>query len=178
MSARARRGGKSPQHGSYDLSTRTGSRALQRAQAKLRKPSRRKYCHNGSMAFAPGSASACRGVHDGDDGPFCGPLKRPVCRGKAARGPGSAPFGGSDGLVCFFLSSREVLPQRGHGPRLELRRWLPGDGCVARPGVREHHRSSFAEMPCRAHRRKFSVPASGDRLCAQIVKEVARVVSR
>lgn len=33
-------------------------------------------------------------------------------------GPGSPPFGGSDGVVCFLFSQpREVLPQRGHGLR-------------------------------------------------------------
>jgi hypothetical protein len=105
------------------------------------------------------------------------PQKVPLCRRNVLGCWGADAFGGRHELDCVLLS-REVLPQRGHGLRLELRRWLPGHGCVARPGVREHHRSSFAEMPCRAHRRKFSAPVSGDRLCAQIVKEVARVVSR
>jgi hypothetical protein len=47
------------------------------------------------------------------------PPETVVLQGKSRRGPGSVPFGGSDGLVC--LSRRaQVLPQRGHGLRSQL----------------------------------------------------------
>src|SRR5215208_5050024 len=50
--------------------------------------------------------------------PSGGPLKTVGLQGKRPQGPGSVPFGGSNGHVClFFCSSQEVLPQRGHGLR-------------------------------------------------------------
>jgi hypothetical protein len=64
---------------------------------------RDKYCHNGGMAFAPGSASACLGVHDGDHGPFRRSPENSPFAGEKPQGLGSVPFGGSDGLVCLFL---------------------------------------------------------------------------
>jgi hypothetical protein len=62
---------------------------------------RDKYCHNGGMAFAPGSASACLGVHDGDHGPFRRSPENSPFAGEKPQGLGSVPFGGSDGLVCL-----------------------------------------------------------------------------
>jgi hypothetical protein len=67
-------------------------------------PHHAKYCQNGGMAFAHHPASACQGVQDGDDGPFVRPLERAVMQGKRPWGPGSAPFGGRNGLVCLSAS--------------------------------------------------------------------------
>ena len=44
--------------------------------------------------------------------PSDGPLKPAYLQGKSPWGPGSAPFGGSNGLVCL-CSPQAVLPQRG-----------------------------------------------------------------
>jgi hypothetical protein len=42
------------------------------------------------------------------------PRRRPQFAGKRLGGPGSAPFGGRNGLELLFSRTREVLPQRGH----------------------------------------------------------------
>jgi hypothetical protein len=81
---------------------------------------RKKYCHNGGMAFAHHHGVGLPGVHDGDHGPFRRSLETGLLQGKTRRGPGSALFGGSNGLVClssFFSQPQEVLPQRGHDLR-------------------------------------------------------------
>jgi hypothetical protein len=81
-----------------------------------------KYCHNGGMALAHhhGGLAAgvpARGVRDRHHGPRRGPQEAAYLQGKMLGCPRFAPFGGSDGLVCLFLQTREVLPQRGHGLR-------------------------------------------------------------
>ena len=60
-----------------------------------------KYCHNGGMAFAHQHRSGWLGVQEGDHGPFRRSPERVFCRGNSPQGPGSVPFGGSDGVVCL-----------------------------------------------------------------------------
>ena len=62
----------------------------------------KKYCHNGGMAFAPGSVLACLGVHDDDHGPVRPSPETAVMQVKMRAGAGSEPFGGSDGLACLM----------------------------------------------------------------------------
>jgi hypothetical protein len=58
-----------------------------------------KYCRNGGMAFAHHHGVGLPGVHDGDHGPFRRSLENATLQGEKPQGPGSVPFGGSNGLV-------------------------------------------------------------------------------
>src|SRR5215211_7779159 len=67
---------------------------------------REKYCDSGGMAFAHHHGGRLAwGVHDGDHGPFRGPRKRLICRGKAAGSGDPCPLGAVMDSSAFF--SRE-----------------------------------------------------------------------
>jgi hypothetical protein len=110
-----------------------------------------KYCHNGGIAFAHHSRRRLAWGPRWRSWPLPAvPQKWLVCRDKARRGPGSVPFGGSDGLVCLFFDTRgQVLPERGtastlriSGVRLRFRRRRSSTTCSGcrrrRPHALEH----------------------------------------
>jgi hypothetical protein len=76
--------------------------------------------------------------------PIAAPPETSGLQRNGGMGRGSMPFGGSDGLVCF-LSRKEVLPQRGHGPTPRLRPSRSRLGPAA--GVHDHHRGPHCGTP-------------------------------
>jgi hypothetical protein len=63
------------------------------------------YCHNGRMALAHQHPAAGSGSKKAIMAPSGGPLKVGGLQGKSPQGPGSVPFGGSNGLVCLDTSA-------------------------------------------------------------------------
>jgi hypothetical protein len=77
-------------------------------------------------------------VHDGDDGPFGRSPENGWFAGEKPQGPGSVPFGGSDGLVCLLSDARDSLHVTAN---------KPGIGCSAE---HTHHRAADRFGPVRA----------------------------
>src|SRR6266516_4105046 len=66
-----------------------------------------KYCHNGGMASPTITASVCRGVQHGDDGPFPRSPETAVMQGKVRGVHDSRPLGsGMDSSAFFLLTAR------------------------------------------------------------------------
>jgi hypothetical protein len=93
------------------------------------------------MAFAPRSGVGLLGVQDGDHGPSARPVEKAGLQGKSSGVRDPRPLGAGMGSSAFFSQTHEVLPRRGHGLRIPLRRRLPDRGRVVtrQPGVHEQH---------------------------------------
>jgi hypothetical protein len=57
----------------------------------------------------PATCVGAPGIREGDHGPSRRSPESPPLQGKGCEGPGSASFGGSDGLVCLVGEKRVTL---------------------------------------------------------------------
>jgi hypothetical protein len=125
-----------------------------------------KYCPNGGMGLepitvaAPRIADECRarrGSMNGIMAPFPDTSKLACSQGKGLKGPGSAPFGGSDGLVCLFFLSR-------HGKYCHKGAWPSPHNVAATEiadGVRAG-RGSWNSVMEQRHGPPLRTPRNGD----------------
>jgi hypothetical protein len=115
-----------PKGGSSPLGTQIRVRIFHRGS---------KYCHNGGHGLRPPTSELRRRGQGSVNGPSRRSPDSAPLQGKGCEGPGSASFGGSDGLV--WLSRRQqVLTQRGHDLRRQL---AAAEAPSSAAGVHDRH---------------------------------------
>ena len=99
----------------------------------------------------PPSGVGLPGVQDGADGPFAAPLEKTGFAGEKFWGPGSASFGGRDGLVCLSacLDATSTVPTGAWPSPTDQRRRLTGSRGA--PLGRHRRRLALADHPTKHH---------------------------
>jgi hypothetical protein len=93
-----------------------------------------------------------RGVHAPHHGPFRGPIKALSLQDKRLPGPGSVPFGGSNGLVCLLPLARSTATTGGMTFARSLGAVVTVTGCWGRRSAPMAPR--FQARPARSRSRR------------------------